>query len=56
MAQKKDLPADKLFYFFQYQFLEVSAKLVLLGDINKIVIVGNGTPVETVVYPRSKPS
>ena len=55
-SKKKDLPTDKLFDFFQSQFLEVSAKLGLLGDINKLGIVGDGTPVETAMYPRSKPT
>lgn len=55
-SKKKQLPADRLFDFFQSQFLEVSAKLGLLGDLNNLGIVGDGTPLETARYPRSKPT
>ena len=52
----KDIPTDRLFEFFQSQFLEVSAKLGLLGDLNNLSIAGDGTPIETSRYPRSKPT
>lgn len=51
---KKDLPTDQLFEFFQSQFLAVSADLDLLGDNHSLGIAGDGTPVVTAVYPRSK--
>lgn len=51
---KKSLPADRLFHFFQTQILAISAKLGLLGDINSLSVAGDGTPITTSVYPRSK--
>jgi hypothetical protein len=54
-AKQKPLPGDRLFEFFQTQFLEISAKLGLLGNPNALGVVGDGTPVETTRYPRSKP-
>lgn len=53
-SKKNELPTDKLFDFFQSQILAVSAKLGLLGDLNDLAIAGDGTPVETCRYPRSK--
>lgn len=50
------LPADKLFNFFQSQIVAVSAKLGLLGDLSALSAAGDGTPVATSAYPRSKPS
>ncbi|MCG9967286.1 hypothetical protein L9W92_04350, partial [Pelotomaculum terephthalicicum JT] len=52
---QKDLPMDRLFRFFQSQFLAVSARLGLLGDMGALSIAGDGTPVVTAAYPRSKP-
>ncbi len=54
MNDQKDLPMDRLFHFFQSQFLAVSARLGLLGNIDTIDIAGDGTPVVTAAYPRSK--
>lgn len=54
--QKTALPADKLFDFFQSQILSVSAQLGLLGDLTALSAAGDGTPVETCAFPRSKPS
>jgi hypothetical protein len=51
---KTALPADKLFDFFQFQIIAVSAKLGLLGDLSAFSAAGDGTPVAA--YPRSKPS
>lgn len=53
-SKQKILPGDQLFEFFQSQFLEVSAKLGLLGEPSTLGIVGDGTPIETARYPRSK--
>lgn len=53
-SDKKELPTDRLFDFFQSQFLSVSADLGLLGDLKKLSIAGDGTPFETQRYPRSK--
>ena len=53
-AKKKLLPGDHLFDFFQSGFLDVSAKLGLLGDLDALGIVGDGTPIVTARYPRSK--
>ncbi|SHK51811.1 transposase [Paramaledivibacter caminithermalis] len=55
-SKKKVLPADRLFEFFESAFLSVSSKLGLLGDSNNFGIIGDGTPVETASYPRSKPT
>jgi hypothetical protein len=33
-SDKKDLSTDRLFDFFQSQFLSISTKLGLLGDLN----------------------
>ncbi len=51
---KKAMPSDRLFHFFQTQILAFSAKLGLLGDINSLSVAGDGTPIVTSVYPRSK--
>jgi len=53
-SMKKRLPGDRLFDFFQSQFLDVSAKLGLLGNLDSLGIAGDGTPLETARYPRSK--
>ncbi len=50
------LPADRLFHFFQTQILSVSANLGLLGDLSAINTAGDGTPIVTSAYPRSKPT
>ena len=55
-AKKKDLPPDRLFDFFQSQILSVSANLGLLGNTNSLSVAGDGTPVVTASFPRSKPS
>lgn len=55
-AKKKALPGDRLFEFFQSQILSVSAKLGLLGDLKSLSAAGDGTPVATASFPRSKPS
>jgi hypothetical protein len=54
-SKQKQLPGDRLYAFFRAQFLEVSSKLGLLGDPAALGVVGDGTPVETARYPRSKP-
>ncbi|TJX40615.1 transposase, partial [Soehngenia saccharolytica] len=55
-AKKKALPGDKLFEFFQSQILSVSAKLGLLGNLESLSVAGDGTPLVTASFPRSKPS
>ena len=55
-AKKKHLPADRLFEFFQSQILDVSANLGLLGNLDSLSAAGDGTPVATASFPRSKPS
>ena len=54
--KKTDLPADMLFHFFHSQILAVSAKLGLLGDMNALCVAGDGTPIVTTAYLRSKPT
>ena len=53
-VKKTDLPFDRLFQFFQSQILAISAKLGLLGDMNALSAAGDGTPIDTAAYPRSK--
>lgn len=55
-AMMTNLPTDKLFKFFQTSIIAVSAELDLLGDMDKLNVAGDGTPVVTAAYPRSKPS
>jgi hypothetical protein len=47
-------PFDRLQAFFQSQIVAVSANLGLLGDMNSLTVAGDGTPVVTSAYPRSK--
>ena len=53
-TKKSDLPMDRLFHFFQTQILAISDKLGLLGTIDALSVAGDGTPVVTAAYPRSK--
>lgn len=55
-SEKRLLPGDRLFDFFQSQFLSVSAQLGLMGDLDSLSAAGDGTPLETSRYPRSKPT
>ena len=50
------IQSDKLFEFFHYQILSVSANLGLLGNLDSLSVAGDGTPLVTASYPRSKPS
>ncbi|MDF2651102.1 MAG: transposase [Paenibacillus sp.] len=43
-----------MFHFFQSQILSVSANLGLLGDRDSLTTAGDGTPIVTAAYPRSK--
>lgn len=54
VAKKSDLPTDRLFQFFQTQILARSANLGLLGDMTSFSVAGDGTPIVTAAYPRSK--
>lgn len=53
---QKQLPTDRLFDLFQSEILSVSAKYGLLGDAGALSVAGDGTPVVTAAYPRSKPT
>ncbi|HZJ83836.1 MAG TPA: transposase [Clostridia bacterium] len=55
-SKKKHLTPDRLFDFFQSQILSVSANLGLLGNTNSLSVAGDGTPLVTARFPRSKPS
>ena len=55
-STEKPLPTDRLFQLFQSMFLSTSAKFGLLGDLDSLTIAGDGTPIDTARYPRSKPS
>ncbi|SDI74219.1 transposase [Natribacillus halophilus] len=52
----KPLPGDPLFQFFEQNILKVSADLGLIGDPNALSVAGDGTPVVTQAYRRSKPT
>lgn len=54
LDDKKELPSDRLFSFFQSQILAVSAKLGLLGDVERLNVAGDGTPVVTSSHIRSQ--
>ncbi|MGV8146247.1 MAG: hypothetical protein ACLKAK_13005 [Alkaliphilus sp.] len=54
--KQKVLPADKLFDFFQSQFFAVFSELGSLRNLYNFTITGDLAPIETVRYPRSKPS
>lgn len=54
LDQRKHLPSDRLFEFFQSQILAVSANSGLLGDMSRLNAAGDGTPVATSARPRSK--
>lgn len=56
LDQKKELPSDRLFDFFQSQILTISAKLGLLGNVDQLNVAGDGTPVVTGSHIRSKPT
>src|SRR5690606_39093689 len=56
LGQKKELPSDRLFHFFQSHILTVSAKLGLLGNVEQLKVAGDGTPVVTGSHVRSKPT
>lgn len=53
-GSKTNLPADRLFHFFQEQIVSVSAGLGLLGNVAALTTAGDGTPITTSVHPRSK--
>ena len=55
-ATMTHLPTDTLFHFFESQILTVSAELGLLGNTDALRVAGDGTPVATSAYPRSKPA
>ena len=54
--KKTDLPSDRLFHFFQTQILAHSAKIGLLGDMHALTAAGDGTPIVTSAFTRSKPT
>ncbi|AIQ14365.1 transposase [Paenibacillus durus] len=51
---KQHQPFDRLLAFFQSQIIAVSEKYGLLGNATALTIAGDGTPVVTSAYPRSK--
>jgi hypothetical protein len=55
-THQTELPADRLFEFFQTQILSVSANLGLLGDLSALSLAGDGTPIVTASIARSKPT
>jgi hypothetical protein len=55
-TKKTKLPADPLFQFFQTQILSISAHFGLLGDLSALSVAGDGTPIVTSAFTRSKPT
>lgn len=53
-AKKTELPADRLFDFFQENIVSVSARLGLIGNCSALSATGDGTPIVTAAYSRSK--
>ena len=53
-TKRSSQPFDRLFDFFQSNFLSVSADLGLLGSLDSLAIAGDGTPVVTSSLLRSK--
>ncbi|MEC0146445.1 hypothetical protein [Paenibacillus alginolyticus] len=53
-AKTTDLPADRLFHFFQENIVNVSARFGLIGDCSALSATGDGTPLVTAAYSRSK--
>ncbi|MFC4769789.1 hypothetical protein [Effusibacillus consociatus] len=53
--RQQKLPLDHLQSLFKEQFMLLSAQMGLLGDIHALRAAGDGTPVQTSAYPRSKP-
>jgi len=51
---KTELASDRLFHFFQSQILATSANLGLLGDMDSLTVAGDGTPIVTSAFTRSK--
>jgi hypothetical protein len=51
----REQPFDRLLEFFQSQIVAVSERLGLLGDAKALTIAGDGTPVVTASFTRSKP-
>ena len=48
------LPTDLLMSLFREQFVQVSAQLGIIGDVSALSVAGDGTPVRTAAFPRSK--
>lgn len=55
-STQKLFPQDPLFNFFQTQFVAISGKYGLLGNLDALSVAGDGTPLETARFPRSKPT
>src|SRR5579875_2686124 len=53
-AKVTPLPFDLLMSLFRDQFIQVSASLGIIGDVSALSVAGDGTPVRTAAFPRSK--
>lgn len=53
-TRQKLFPFDRLFTLFKELFVMHSAEIGILGDVNDLCLAGDGTPVRTAAYPRSK--
>lgn len=52
--RQKDFPFDRIFQLFKELFVLRSADIGILGDVHDLCLAGDGTPVKTSAYPRSK--
>lgn len=50
----RPLATDRLMALFREQFVDVSLALGLIGDRQTLSVAGDGTPVRTAAFPRSK--
>jgi len=50
----RPLSTDILMSLFRAQFVEVSVKLGLIGDVSALSVAGDGTPIWATAFPRSK--
>ncbi|MEA1960646.1 MAG: transposase [Bacillota bacterium] len=53
-SRKRLLPFDQIHTLFKQLFVRPSAQKGLLGDTQNLCLAGDGTPLRTSVYPRSK--
>ncbi len=48
------LPTDLLMSLFREQFVQVSVRLGIIGEVSALAVAGDGTPVRIAAFPRSQ--